>query len=52
LAEAIRNWDEVVSKYKGKAHWEDILIPYLDEQHAVQERERALGGRTEGEFPY
>jgi hypothetical protein len=52
LAEAIRNWDEVVSKYKGKSHWEGILLPYLDEQHAVQEREGVLGKRPEGEFPY
>ncbi|KAJ0420509.1 hypothetical protein BJY00DRAFT_312931 [Aspergillus carlsbadensis] len=52
LAEAIRNWDAVVSAYKGKAHWEGILLPYLDERNAVQVREGVLGGSVEGAFPY
>ncbi|KAL4769373.1 hypothetical protein BDW60DRAFT_218958 [Aspergillus nidulans var. acristatus] len=52
LAEAIRNWDETVSKYKGKTHWEHILLPYLDEQHRLQEESGVLESQTEGEFPF
>ncbi|KAL4995051.1 hypothetical protein BDV10DRAFT_203303 [Aspergillus recurvatus] len=52
LAEAIRNWDETVSKYKGKSHWEHILLPYLDEQHQLQKESGVLGNYTEGEFPF
>jgi hypothetical protein len=52
LAEAIRNWDETVSKYKGKSHWESILLPYLDEQNVMQVNAGVLGESLEGEFPY
>ncbi|KAL3430196.1 hypothetical protein BDV09DRAFT_189470 [Aspergillus tetrazonus] len=52
LAEAIRNWDEAVSKYKGKSHWEHILLPYLDEQHRLQKESGVLESQTEGEFPF
>lgn len=52
LSEAIRNWDETVSKYKGKSHWESIFLPYLDEQNAMQEKEGVPGEIPEGEFPY
>ncbi|GIJ86155.1 hypothetical protein Asppvi_005033 [Aspergillus pseudoviridinutans] len=40
LAEAIRNCDKTRSVYKGKAHWENILLPYLDEHGRLQ---RELG---------
>jgi hypothetical protein len=52
LAEAIRQWDDVVSAYKGRMHWDGILLPYLDEMHEKQKREGVLDGRAEGEFPY
>lgn len=51
LAEAIRQWDESVAAYKGKAHWEHILLPYLDEQHELQRKSGVLD-RPEGKFPY
>jgi hypothetical protein len=52
LAEAIRQWDDVVSAYKGRMHWDGILLPYLDEMHEKQKRESVLDGKVEGEFPY
>ncbi|KAI9375789.1 hypothetical protein BJX61DRAFT_539520 [Aspergillus egyptiacus] len=52
LAEAIRNWDETVSAYKGRSHWEDILLPYLDEQDRVQRETGGLGGCVQGEYPF
>lgn len=52
LAEAIRNWDETVSYYKGKSHWERILLPYLDEQHRLQREGGLLKVNQEGSFPY
>ncbi|KAK4936117.1 hypothetical protein LTR10_022961 [Elasticomyces elasticus] len=51
LAEAIRQWDDTVSTYKGKKHWEHILLPYLDEQHRLQV-ENGLLEKEEGEFPF
>ncbi|CAI7649155.1 unnamed protein product [Penicillium viridicatum] len=51
LAEAIRNWDETVSYYKGKSSWDKILMPYLDEQDRLQ-KERGLVEGEESEFPY
>ncbi|KAJ5153830.1 Protein of unknown function DUF3445 [Penicillium coprophilum] len=51
LAEAIRNWDETVSYYKGKSSWDKILMPYLEEQDRLQ-KEQGLVEETEGEFPY
>ena len=52
LAEAVRSWDEVVSKYKGKQHWEHLLLPYLDEQHQLQLDDKVTEEVPEGEFPY
>lgn len=52
LAEAIRQWDETVSVYKGKKHWEHLLLPYLDEQHRLQVKSGVLEERVEREFPY
>lgn len=52
LAEAIRAWDEEVSTYKGKRHWDHLLLPYLDEQHKLQQESGALDDKPEGEFPY
>ncbi|KAF5234308.1 hypothetical protein FAUST_7693 [Fusarium austroamericanum] len=51
LAEAIRNWDDTVSHYKGKSHWDKILLPYLDKQHEEQESSGLLADAPEGEFP-
>lgn len=51
LAEAIRNWDETVSAYKGKDKWEHILLPYLDEQHRLQ-AESGLLEQQEREYPF
>ncbi|KAG9196824.1 hypothetical protein G6514_003946 [Epicoccum nigrum] len=52
LAEAIRNWDDTVSGYKGKSHWEGLLLPYLDEMHQKQVEEGVLDQTSEGEFPF
>lgn len=51
LAEAIGNWDETVSYYKGKSSWDKILMPYLEEQDRLQ-KERGLVEENEAEFPY
>ncbi|KAL1592272.1 hypothetical protein SLS60_011349 [Paraconiothyrium brasiliense] len=51
LAEAIRAWDETVSHYKGRSHWEGIMLPYLDEMHRKQVESGALE-TEEGEFPF
>jgi hypothetical protein len=37
--------------YKGKAHWEGILLPFLDEQHEMQKKAGVLD-LPEAEFPY
>lgn len=36
LASGIKSWDEDVAKYKGRARWGDVLIPWLEEQHRRQ----------------
>lgn len=51
LAEAIRNWDEDISTYKGRAHWDHLLLPYLDKQHQLQ-MDSGMLEMPEGEFPY
>lgn len=52
LAEAIRNWDDTVSYYKGRRHWEGILLPYLDECHREQVDSGVLERTEEGTFPF
>ncbi|KAF9888172.1 hypothetical protein FE257_009167 [Aspergillus nanangensis] len=52
LAEAIRTWDETVSVYKGKSHWDKILLPYLDEQDRLQKESGITDQQQEAEFPY
>lgn len=52
LAEAIRAWNETVSQYKGRSHWEHLLLPYLDKAHEEQVSTRLLDKKGEGEFPY
>ncbi|RGP72030.1 hypothetical protein FLONG3_6929 [Fusarium longipes] len=52
LAEAIENWDEAASLYKGKHHWADILLPYLHEQDELQKKSGVLEKYPEGSFPY
>lgn len=52
LAEAIDNWDEAASLYKGKHHWDGILLPYLREQHEKQKESGILEKAPEGSFPY
>ncbi|KAH7095525.1 hypothetical protein FB567DRAFT_31896 [Paraphoma chrysanthemicola] len=52
LAEAIRSWDDTVSHYKGRSHWEGLLLPYLDEMHQKQVESGVLEGRQEDEFPF
>lgn len=51
LAEAIRQWDADVSAYKGREHWEKLLLPYLDEQHRIQV-ESGILEKSEAEYPY
>ncbi|ORY88449.1 hypothetical protein BCR35DRAFT_301583 [Leucosporidium creatinivorum] len=36
LASAIRTWPKDVIRYKGGSRWIDILLPYLDREHAEQ----------------
>lgn len=52
LAEAIRSWDETVSYYKGRSHWDSLLLPYLDEMHQKQVESGVLEEKREGEFPF
>jgi hypothetical protein len=52
LAAAIRSWDETVSYYKGRSHWEGILLPYLDARHQEQIKSGVLEGKSEGDFPF
>ncbi|KAJ5195484.1 Protein of unknown function DUF3445 [Penicillium cinerascens] len=52
LAEAFRSWDETVSFYKGKSHWDKILLPYLDEQDQLQRQNGIMEKDEEGDFPY
>jgi hypothetical protein len=52
LAEAIRSWDETVSYYKGRSHWEGLLLPYLDEMHQKQMEGGMLGSKAERSFPF
>ncbi|KAM5378659.1 hypothetical protein ACJZ2D_004458 [Fusarium nematophilum] len=52
LAEAIEQWDEATSTYKGKHHWAGILLPYLHEQDRIQKQSGLLEKVPEGSFPY
>jgi hypothetical protein len=52
LAEAIRSWDEKASYYKGRSHWDGLLLPYLDEMHQKQVDGGMLDGEVEGSFPF
>ncbi|KAF3000917.1 hypothetical protein E8E13_008484 [Curvularia kusanoi] len=52
LAGAIRAWDESVAQYKGKSHWDHILLPYLDEQHQKQLESGLLEKEPEADFPF
>lgn len=52
LAEAIRSWGETVSFYKGKSHWDKILLPYLDEQDQLRRENGITEMNKEGDFPY
>jgi hypothetical protein len=52
LAEAIRSWDQTVSYYKGRSHWEGLLLPYLDEMHREQVASGVLERAGEGEYPF
>jgi hypothetical protein len=36
LASAIRSWGEDVARYKGRERYGDVLLAYLDQQHAEQ----------------
>lgn len=52
LAEAIRNWSPDIKVYKGFSHWENILLPYLDNMHEKQVESGILDQVKEGEFPF
>ncbi|KAI5461867.1 hypothetical protein BGZ63DRAFT_424721 [Mariannaea sp. PMI_226] len=52
LAEAIEQWDESTSVYKGKHHWAGILLPYLHEQDQLQKESGLLEKVAEGQYPY
>jgi hypothetical protein len=52
LAEAIEEWDEETSKYKGKHHWAGILLPYLHEQDQLQKESGLLEKVAEAAYPY
>lgn len=36
LASAVRSWGDDVSKYKGRERYQDVLLEYLDGEHAKQ----------------
>ncbi|RSL89154.1 hypothetical protein CEP52_014996 [Fusarium oligoseptatum] len=52
LAEAIEQWDEEASKYKGKHHWAGIILPYLHEQDQLQKESGLLEKVSESAYPF
>ena len=36
MASALRSWGDDVSRYKGKERYQDVLLEYLDQEHAKQ----------------
>ncbi|KAH7133815.1 hypothetical protein EDB81DRAFT_695501 [Dactylonectria macrodidyma] len=52
LADAIEQWDETTSAYKGKHHWADILLPYLHEQERLQRQSGLLEKVPKAEYPF
>ncbi|KAF5003629.1 hypothetical protein FDECE_9835 [Fusarium decemcellulare] len=52
LAEAIEQWDEPTSTYKGKHHWAGILLPYLHEQDQMQKDSGLLEKMVEANYPF
>lgn len=52
LAEAIEEWDEETSKYKGKHHWAGIILPYLHEQDQLQKDSGLLEKVAEAAYPF
>lgn len=52
LAAAIRSWDDTISHYKGRKHWEQILLPYLDEMHVQQVAEGLSKEDREDQYPF
>ncbi|KAF4458699.1 hypothetical protein FALBO_14559 [Fusarium albosuccineum] len=52
LAEAIEQWDEPTSTYKGKHHWAGILLPYLHEQDQIQKDSGLLEKMAEANYPF
>lgn len=51
LAEAIRGWSPETAEYKGRPHWENLLLPYLDQKHQEQEASGILDKYPEAEYP-
>jgi len=51
LASAIRSWPDDVSLYKGKASYNNVLLPYLDKVHQEQ-KDSGLIDCDEGQFNY
>lgn len=43
LASAIRSWGEDVSRYKGRERYGDVLLEYLDKEHAKQVEQGLIG---------
>jgi alpha-1,2-mannosyltransferase len=36
LASAVRSWSDDVSKYRGRAQFQEVLLEYLDKKHEEQ----------------
>lgn len=52
LASAVRSWGDDVSRYKGKERYQDVLLEYLDKEHARQVEEGVVGTEEEGSYPF
>lgn len=44
LASAVRSWGDDVARYKGRERYGDVLLEYLDREHARQVREGVVRG--------
>ena len=52
LADAVRNWDDTMASYKGRRHWQGVLLPYLDEQDRKQKEAGMLDKLEESQYPF
>ena len=56
LASAVRSWGEDTARYKGRERYGEVLLEYLDREHARQVEEGVVGADggvgEEGRYPF